>query len=153
GVEPDATKSQPAPLLRRTFTVNGPVQSARAYVTSHGLYEMHLNGKRVGDQVFTPGWTSYKKRLQYQTYDVTALVQRGENAAGVILGEGWYRGFIGFSGQRNVYGNRGALLAQIEIVYQDGHRETIGTDEKWKCATGPILMSEIYMGETYDARL
>jgi alpha-L-rhamnosidase len=152
-IQQDATKSQPAPLLRRTFTVSGPIRSARVYVTSHGLYEMHLNGKRVGDQVFTPGWTSYNKRLQYQTYDVTALLQRGENAAGVILGDGWYRGFIGFSGQRNKYGNRGALLAQIEIVYQDGHRETVGTDAKWKSATGPILLSEIYNGETYDARL
>ncbi len=151
-IQQDATKSQPAPLLRRTFTVNGPIRSARAYVTSHGLYEMYLNGKRVGDEVFTPGWTSYNKRLQYQTYDVTPLLQRGENAAGVMLGDGWYRGFIGFSGQRNKYGNRGALLAQIEIVYQDGHRETIGTDAKWKSSTGPILLSEIYNGETYDAR-
>jgi len=114
---------------------------------------MHINGKRVGDQVFAPGWTSYNKRLQYQTYDVTELLQRGENAVGVILGDGWYRGFIGFSGQRNRYGNRGALLAQIEILFQDGRRETIGTDGKWKSATGPILISEIYNGETYDARL
>lgn len=149
----DASRSQPAPMLRRVFKVNGVVQSARAYVTSHGLYEMHLNGQRVGDQVFTPGWTSYNKRLQYQTYDVTNLLRRGENAVGVLLGDGWYRGNIGFSGQRNFYGDRLALLIQIQIKYEDGRQEIIGTDQNWKATTGPILMSEIYHGETYDARL
>jgi alpha-L-rhamnosidase len=152
-LQEDVSKSQPAPMLRRTFNLSGVVQSARAYVTSHGLYEMHLNGRRVGDQVFTPGWTSLNKRLQYQTYDVTTLVQRGENAVAVVLGDGWYRGNIGFSGQRNVYGDRLALLAQIVVTYQDGRREIVGSDRNWKATTGPILMSEIYHGETYDARL
>jgi alpha-L-rhamnosidase len=149
----DSTKSQPSPLLRGTFRVNGVVQQARAYVTSHGLYQFELNGKRVGDEVFTPGWTSYNKRLQYQTYDVTGLLAKGENVAGAILGDGWYRGYIGFSGQRNFYGDRLALLAQIQIKYQDGHEEIVGTDQTWKSTTGPILMSDIYNGETYDARL
>jgi alpha-L-rhamnosidase len=149
----DVSKSQPSPFLRGMFKVNGTVRSARAYVTSHGLYELHLNGQRLGDQLFTPGWTSYHKRLQYQTYDVTSLLKRGANAAGAILGDGWYRGNIGFSGQRNVYGSRLALLLQIQIQYEDGHREIVGTNANWKAATGPILMSEIYHGETYDARL
>lgn len=149
----DVSKSQPSPFLRGTFKVAGNIRQARAYVTSHGLYELHLNGQRVGDQVFTPGWTSYNKRLQYQTYDVTPLLKKGDNAAGAVLGDGWYRGNIGFGGQRNFYGNRLALLLQIQIRYDDGREETVGTNANWKATTGPILMSEIYHGENYDARL
>jgi alpha-L-rhamnosidase len=156
-IEPDLTedakKSNPAPMLRREFQLNGVVERARAYVTSHGLYDFQLNGQRVGDQLFTPGWTSYNKRLQYQTYDVTNLLKNGANAAGVTLGDGWYRGNIGFSGQRSFYGERVALLLQIKVTYKGGREEIIGTDANWKATTGPILMSEIYNGETYDARL
>ncbi|HEV7499209.1 MAG TPA: family 78 glycoside hydrolase catalytic domain, partial [Vicinamibacteria bacterium] len=140
-------------MLRREFKLRGPVARARAYVTSHGLYEMQINGRRVGDQLFTPGWTSYSKRLQYQTYDVTSLLAAGANAAAVTLGDGWYRGGLAWQGRRAVYGDRVGLLAQIEVTYRDGGRETVGTDEHWKASTGPILMSEIYQGETYDARL
>jgi alpha-L-rhamnosidase len=147
----DPSTSGPVPMLRREFEVSGAVRSARAYVTSHGLYEIHLNGLRVGDQLFTPGWTSYKKRLQYQTYDVTSLLKRGRNAVGVLLGNGWYRGDL--PRRRNVYGERLGLLAQLEILYEDGRTEVVGTDGGWKAATGPIRMSEIYHGETYDARL
>jgi alpha-L-rhamnosidase len=145
--------AQPSPMLRRAFALTRAVRSARAYVTSHGLYELYLNGARVGDEVLTPGWTSYATRLQYQTYDVTSLLRRGPNVAGAILGSGWYRGNIGFSGKRGHYGDTLALLAQIVVTYADGSVETIGTDAGWKAATGPILMSEIYHGETYDARL
>jgi alpha-L-rhamnosidase len=149
----DTSKPGPVPMVRREFDVKGRVERARAYVTSHGLYELHLNGRRVGDQVFTPGWTSYDNRLQYQTYDVTGLLKNGRNAIGALLGNGWYRGEIGFRGQRNRYGDRVALLAQIAIAYADGRQETILTDGQWKASTGPILASEIYHGETYDARL
>jgi alpha-L-rhamnosidase len=156
-IEPDLNQNpkqpNPVPLLRREFQLNGVVEKARAYVTSHGLYELQLNGQRVGDQVFTPGWTSYKRRLQYQTYDVTNLLKSGGNAAAVTLGDGWYRGNIGFSGQRSFYGERVGLLLQIKITYKGGREEIIGSDAKWKASTGPILMSEIYHGETYDARL
>ncbi len=149
----DPKKSEPAPMLRRDFKVNGPIARARAYVTSHGLYEMHLNGRRVGDEVFTPGWTSYNKRLQYQTYDVTDLIKSGDNAVGVILGDGWYRGVIGWVSQRNFYGEKLGLLLQIKVTLKDGREEMILSDGNWKAATGPIVMSEIYHGETYDARL
>jgi alpha-L-rhamnosidase len=152
-LQEDVSQPGPAPMLRGIFKTTGKVKEARAYVTSHGLYELHLNGQRVGDQLFTPGWTSYNKRLQYQTYDVTTLLQNGDNVAGALLGNGWYRGNIGFSGQRNFYGNRLALLLQINVVYTDGRKETFGTNDKWRAATGPILMSEIYHGEIYDARL
>ena len=151
---PDDPKTPgPSPLLRREFALKGQVRSARAYVTSHGLYEMVLNGQRVGDQVLTPGWTSYNKRLQYQTYDVTPLLRRGENAVGVALGNGWYRGSLAWEGNRNIYGTRLGLLVQIKVTYTNGREEIIGTDAQWKAAAGPILASEIYDGETYDARL
>jgi alpha-L-rhamnosidase len=114
---------------------------------------LFINGGRVGDQVFTPGWTAYDHRLQYQTYDITAHLKPGKNAVGAILGDGWYRGYLGFGNTRNVYGERVALLAQIEVVYEDGTRDVFGTDKDWKAATGPILASDIYNGETYDARL
>ncbi|HKV40966.1 MAG TPA: family 78 glycoside hydrolase catalytic domain, partial [Blastocatellia bacterium] len=149
----DTAKSGPVPMLRRKFKVDGKVERARAYVTSRGLYEMLLNGKRVGDALLTPGWTSYNKRLQYQTYDVTDLLRNGENAVGVSLGDGWYRGPLNGDRRGNKYGDRVALLVQIKINYKGGREETIASDEAWKSGTGPILMSEIYDGETYDARL
>lgn len=156
-IEPDLPEdpktSGPSPMLRRDFAVKGDVERARAYVTSHGLYEMAINGQRVGDAVLTPGWTSYNKRLQYQTYDVTALLKKGANAIGVTLGNGWYRGYLAWGDKRNIYGGRLGLLAQIVITYRGGQQEVLGTDAAWKTSTGPILMSEIYHGETYDARL
>jgi len=142
----------PSPFLRRAFRVGEAVRSARLYVTSLGLYEVYLNGERVGDQLFTPGWTSYRRRLQYQTYDVTALLRPGANVVGAILGDGWYRGNLGFFGQRNLYGRQLALLAQLEIRYQSGRTERVVSDGDWKASAGPILSSDIYGGETYDAR-
>jgi len=143
----------PSPLLRRAFRVSGVVTRARLYATSLGLYEVYLNGTRVGDQLFTPGWTSYHHRVQYQTYDVTKLLKPGDNAAGAVLGDGWYRGQLGFEGRRNVYGRRIGLRLQLEILYQDGRIEHVSSDSLWKTATGPIQASDIYGGETYDARL
>jgi alpha-L-rhamnosidase len=155
GAVPSPTDSigGPSPLLRRAFRVNGVVTRARLYATSLGLYEAFLNGTRVGDQLFTPGWTSYNRRLQYQTYDVTSLLKPGENVVGAMLGDGWYRGQLGFDGGRNVYGKRIGLRVQLEILYQDGRIEHVSSDTQWKTATGPILASDIYGGETYDARL
>jgi alpha-L-rhamnosidase len=149
----DTQKPQPAPMLRGAFSVEGEVRSARAYVTSLGLYELELNGRRVSDQLFTPGWTSYHHRIQYQTYDVTNLLRGGANALGATLGDGWYRGYLGWGDKRNIYGDRLALRCQLRITYTNGQVQVVGTDETWKSATGPILMSDIYMGETYDARL
>ena len=149
----DTSKSGPAPALRHEFVLKGTIESARAYVTCHGLYEAELNGRRLGDAVLTPGWTSYNKRLQYQTYDVTPLLKTGRNAVGVTLGNGWYRGGLSWNDQRNTYGDRLGLLMQIVVTYRGGRQETIATGPGWKASTGPILMSEIYHGETYDARL
>ena len=154
GPPPTAADSlpSPSPLLRRPFRVPDRVRSARLYVTSLGLYEVYLNGQRVGDELFTPGWTSYRRRLQYQTYDVTQLVRPGANVVGAMLGDGWYRGQLGFFGQRNLYGRRLGLRAQLEIRYESGRAERIVSDTGWKTTTGPVLTSDIYGGETYDAR-
>lgn len=149
----DLKKSCPAPMLRHEFTVDKPVRSARAYVTSLGLYEMALNGKRTGDQVLTPFWTAYDDILQYQTYDITGDIKQGKNAIGVMLGDGWFRGFLVWAGNRNVYGDKLALICQLEITYADGTGKMVVSGKDWKAATGPILASDIYNGETYDARL
>jgi alpha-L-rhamnosidase len=125
----DTTRSNPSPLLRTDFALNGTIASARAYATSLGVYEMEINGRRVGDQVLAPGWTSYDKRLQYQSYDVTDLVRRGPNAIGVRLGDGWYRGRLAWETRRNTYGKRVALLAQIVVRYADGREQVIATGD------------------------
>ncbi len=150
----DPYTPQPSPYLRREFKVRSGVTCARLYITAHGLYEAELNGHVIGDQIFTPGFTVYSHHLRYQTFDVTASVREGRNALGAILGDGWYRGRYGFyNARRCLYGERLALLAQLEITYDDGTVERIVTDEAWRAATGPIVCSELYDGETYDARL
>ncbi len=151
----DETKSNPAPLLRREFSVNKKIERARLYATAMGLYEMSLNGKRVGEDYFTPGWTSYDFRYQYQTYDVTNSLKSGANCIAAILGDGWFRGRLAWDAKmpRNRYGKKLALLAQLVVAYEDGSQEIVGSDEQWKSATGPVLLSDIYDGETYDARL
>jgi alpha-L-rhamnosidase len=107
----DPEKSEPCPMLRKEFGLKGGIQRARLYITAHGLYEAWINGKRVGDELFTPGWTTYQKCLQYQVCDVTELVSEGANAIGVFLGDGWYRGYISYCYKRNVYGTKLALYA------------------------------------------
>lgn len=143
---------RPSPLLRKSFTLTKKVTAATAYITAHGLYEAHLNGKKIGNGCLTPGWTAYPARLPYQVYDVTQQVQKGMNAVGVMLGSGWYRGLIGFSNQQNFYGKDLALLMQIIVEYEDGTTETIGTDQSWVCQTGEVRYAELYNGEIIDHR-
>jgi len=152
-LEEDENGSNPCPMMRKQFEIKGKVKSARAYVTCHGLYEMKVNGEKIGDQVFTPGWTSYHNILQYQIYDVSDVLKPGTNCVGAILGDGWYRGRLVWKKSRNFYGKKVALLTQIEVVYQNGSREVITSDRSWKASSGPILFSDIYDGELYDARL
>ncbi|OFX62108.1 MAG: alpha-L-rhamnosidase [Bacteroidetes bacterium GWB2_41_8] len=144
--------SKPSQYFRKEFSSGKKIKSARVYVTSLGLYQLFLNGKKVSTDLFTPGWTSYKNRIQYQTYDVTSMIQP-KNAIGAILGDGWYRGNIGWESQDGYYGNKLALLAQLQINYTDGTSEMVVSDQNWKVTNnGPILFSDIYNGETYDAR-
>lgn len=139
--------------LRREFIVKKDVASATLYATALGLYELYINGNRVGDGRLTPGWTSYHKQLLYQTFDVTDLLQKGGNAVGALLGAGWYKGDMGFKRCRNNYGKRTALLCQLKVRYTDGTESILTSDESWKGSTSPITFSEIYDGECYDARL
>ena len=156
-IEPNETtngKVTPAPAFRKEFSLGKKPERARLYITAHGVYEAEINGRRVGDHYFTPGWTSYHKRLQYQTYDVTKLLLKGANAIGVTVGDGWYRGNLEFNHKRNLYGKEAGLLAQLEVTFSDGSKEVINTNEGWMYSfDGPVRASDIYNGETYDARM
>lgn len=143
----------PAPVLFRTASLRGGIDSARLYITAHGSYVATLNGARVGDEVLAPGWTSYRSRLRYQTYDVTPLLGEGDNAVEVLLGNGWYRGRLGWQGGRACYGDRLALLAQLEVSYRDGTVERIGTDEHWDAGESGILADDLYDGQRTDLRV
>ncbi len=147
------TDSVTCPLFRKKFVANKKIQSATAYITALGLYEAQINGHRIGDAWFTPGWTSYKKRLQYQSYDVTKLLKQGQNAIGVTLGNGWFKGNLGgFENINTNYGKNTALLFQLVISYSDGSSETVISDGSWKSSTGEIKSSDIYNGECIDHR-
>jgi alpha-L-rhamnosidase len=151
--EIDKNMQQPASYLRKEFNLHENVQKARLYITSYGVYEAWLNGKRIQDQILTPGVTSYDKRLQYQTYDVANQLVKGKNAIGAILGDGWYRGSLGNAGNRNVYGKHILLLAQLEIEFTTGDHLVISTDENWRATQeGPIRLSDLQDGEIYDAQ-
>ena len=138
-----------SPVFTALFTVSKPVAKARLYATACGLYEAELNGKKIGDTYLAPGWTSYHKRLQYQTYTVDTIC-RGINSIRFVLGEGWYKSPLGFSPTPNHYGDTTALLAMLVLTYEDGTEEVIGTNENWQVSTGSIRFSEIYDGETQD---
>jgi alpha-L-rhamnosidase len=149
--ETEAKGSKPSQYFRKDFAAAKSIKSARVYVTAQGLYQLMLNGKKVSSDLFTPGWTSYNKRIQYQTYDVTSLIQP-KNTVGAIVGDGWYRGVLMGSKDGCYYGTKLALLVQLQINYADGSSEMIGTDPSWKASVGPIIESDLYNGETYDAR-
>lgn len=152
----------PAWHYRRDFTVAKPLKRASIYATALGLYELHCNGRRVGDAYFLPGWSDYAQRAYYRTHDVTALLQTGANALGAIVADGWYSGYVGYGllvgygpwrTGRNFYGRTPALRAQLELEYLDGTREVIGTGPEWRTsAEGPFREADLIMGETYDAR-
>ena len=141
------------PVFYKTFPLKGAVKCARFYSTAWGVYEAYLNGVRIGDERMAPGWTSYHHRLQYQIHDITELLQSEVPKQGkleMIVGNGWYKGIFGFMLQSKIYGSRAGAFAELHILYEDGSREVICTDETWKVRTGEILYSEIYMGETID---
>jgi alpha-L-rhamnosidase len=144
----------PSPYLRKAFSLDRPVSKARLYATARGIYELSINGKKVGEDVLAPGWTDYDRRVQYQAYDATPLLAEGPNVLGAVLGDGWYSGFFGFDPkQRGAhYGINPQLLAQLDVEYEDGSRESVASDGSWRCSTGPILHSDLLMGESYDAR-
>lgn len=139
-----------APMLRKEFSLDKRVKSARAYICGLGYYELYLNGHKVGDHVLDPGQTDYELRAFYVTYDVTDMLHK-DNAVGIILGDGWYsqsKVWHGFF----CYGQPKVIL-QTNIVFEDGTRAAITTDNTWKCSDSPITLNNVYAGETYDARL
>jgi alpha-L-rhamnosidase len=153
----------PARQYRKQFTIARPVRRATVYATALGIYELHLNGRRVGDAFFAPGWTDYRQRAYYDAYDVTNWVQMGDNAIGAWVADGWYSGYVGFGlltgiGTERIgrytYGKTPSVMAQLEIEYEDGAVQTIGTDPTWKVTgDGPVRQADMLMGESYDARL
>ena len=142
----------PCPYLRKSFTAAKSVARATLFATARGVYELTLNGSRVSNAVLAPGWTDYTRRIAYQTYDVTDQILSGENALSAALGDGWYCGYVGFGNERNHYGDTPQLLLQLNIEYADGSQDSVVSDGSWQGATGPILYSDMLMGEWYDAR-
>ena len=132
----------PAPFLRSEFRIGKPVMGSFVYVSALGLYELYLNGRRVSDDCFRPGWTDYRKRVQYQVYDITEYLRDGANVVGVVLADGWYAGYFG-SQQRQHYGGNPRVVVQIEANYADATRAVFGSNEDWKASYGPILEADI----------
>jgi alpha-L-rhamnosidase len=160
--DPKSLFLPPARQYRKEFSAAKSIRRATIYATALGIYELHLNGQRVSDAYFTPGWTDYHQRAYYNTYDVTSLLKKGGNAIGAWVADGWYSGYIGFGlltgiGTEHIgrytYGKTPSVMAQLEIEYTDGTRETVVTDKSWKVTGGgPIQQADFLMGEYYDAR-
>ncbi len=147
---PDTNTPDPAPFVRRTFTVSKHVKTARLYASAQGLYLAYVNGHRLSEDSFNPGFTDYHFRTRYQTFDVTHLLHEGANGVGAMIGDGWYVGHIAWL-DRQQYGKRPMGLLQLEIEYTDGTRDTIASGPDWKVSTGPILNADFMKGESYDA--
>ena len=153
----DFYAAAPAPLLRKDFHSAGPVKRARIYVSGLGYHELRLNGSKVGDQLLDPAWTAYDQRVLYSTHDVTTLLRDGDNALGVMLGNGWFNPLpLRLWGHLNLREHlavgRPRVIVQLNIEYADGTRTQVVTDETWRVAEGPITTNSTYLGETYDAR-
>lgn len=153
----DFFKDDPMPLLRKSFKANKKIAAARLYISGLGYYEAYLNGQKIGDHVLDPGWTNYSKQSLYTVYDVTKQLKRGNNVAGIMLGNGWYnaaplRLFGRFVLRDKQETGRPCVKAQLRVVYSDGSVEVIGTDESWQTMSGPIIRNNTYLGEHYDAR-
>lgn len=147
----------PGVRFRRRFELRPragcTLDRARLHITSAGVHAAEMNGVTVGDQVMAPGWTSYPHRIAYDTHDVSTMLVDGWNVIGVTVADGWWSGFLGFDGRRNIYGERNGLLAQLELTWSDGTIERIVSDRSWRTSTGPIISTDIYRGEVHDARL
>ncbi len=150
-IHPQFIYVPPLPFLRTTFSVDKPVQRAMLYVAALGSCDLHLNGQRVTEDYFVPGWPDYRKRVYYRTYEVTHLLREGKNALGAILHDEWFSGYQGGWGQRGKFGGEPRLLVQLHIAYADGTKQIVTSNEQWKATYGPIIEADNYMGETYDA--
>ncbi len=142
----------PIPYFRKEFEIQKPIRRATVYASALGLYRLCMNGKRIGKDEYTPGWSDYRKRVYYNTYDITKSIQEGANTIGAMLGDGWYAGYLGWGRIRNRYNGEPQFLVQLNIEYEDGSTEIIGTNDTWKFGYGPIQESDFLMGEWHDAR-
>lgn len=154
----DFYKEDPMPLFKKIFTASKKIASARLYISGQGYYEAYLNGKKIGDRVLEPGFTTYKKEVLYSCYDVSSLLKNGSNNIGVMLGNGWYnplplRLFGRFNLREVQQTGRPCVKGQLLIRYTDGTTQTIITDETWLTIAGPVVRNNVYLGEQYDARL
>lgn len=144
---------EPSPHFRRALKLRGPVSRARAFVAALGLYELHVNGERVGPDGLSTDWTDYRRRVQYRAFDVTARLRSGDNVIGLVLGDGWYAGRLAFLPGRRHYGDRPRVIVQVQITYQDGTRESIVSDDSWRTfRDGLVRGSDLFDGETQDGR-
>lgn len=150
-----ADARDPAPIIGTAFEVDPGLTQARLHVTALGIVTPRINGDRVSGDHFTPGWTTYDRLIRFRSYDVTALLRKGDNELGALVGNGWYRGRIASLPihRGRAYGDRLGLLAQLELEYEDGRRVTIGTDESWRTAQSRILANDFYDGQTTDLRM
>jgi alpha-L-rhamnosidase len=142
----------PCPYLRCSFHLPGTVRCATLHWTALGVADLHLNGKKVGDAFLMPGWSDFRKRAQVMSANVTAMLRPGDNTLGAILGDGWYSGTLLFNNERNHYGTHPRLLARLDIELRDGRKLIVTTGRGWEVRYGPVLSSDIYHGESYDAR-
>jgi alpha-L-rhamnosidase len=142
-----------APIVQGQLRVPGTVQRARLYATAHGIYLPSINGQRIDDTVLAPGWTSYEHRLRYHVYDVTNYVRTGDNVVDVLLGNGWYRGRLGYTNDRALYGDRLALLGQLEVTTTDGAVYVLATDGTWTARESEVVADDLYDGQITDLRL
>lgn len=148
----DRAARKPCPVLRKTFIIEKAIKQAKIYCTAHGLYDLYINGKSASEDKFKPGFTSYYHRIQYQSYDITSLIKHGKNVWAVILGDGWWRGYMSGVGCNN-FGYKLQYFGQIEIEFADGTTQKIITDDSFKHSTEAYLAGDMLFGEIYDARL
>ena len=150
------SETRPSPLLRKSFSLDGQVRRAMVHVTGQGLYELYLNGQRVGDHILAPEFTLYNKRIQYQTFDVTDLISPGTNVLGAILGTGWYadRFHAAAPPAQRVFAAQPGLILRLDVELDDGRTKCIVSNDSWRSTTeSPLRVTSLYGGETYDARL
>jgi alpha-L-rhamnosidase len=154
----DYYKSDRMPLFRKDFSATKEIRSARLYISGVGYFEAYLNGKKIGDHVLDPGWTTYRKQVQYVVHDVTSLISKGKNVVGVMLGSGWwnplpFKLFGRWDLRQYQQTGRPCFKAEFHLQYSDGSNDVIATDATWKTAPGPVYKNSVYLGEHYDARL
>ncbi|MGB9746547.1 MAG: family 78 glycoside hydrolase catalytic domain [Bacteroidales bacterium] len=152
-VKPNDSRPPRSVLMRKEFLANKELASARLYITGLGNYVAYINGQRVGNDLLTPGWTDYRTKVQYQVYDVTAMIQKGQNAWGAVLGNMWWSSGLGWQGGSTYSNGPLRLMGQLCLTYSDGTSEIIPTDTSWQFTDSPIVYNHIYHGETYDARM